>query len=495
MVRYLQLFYILSFFLIILLAVVVGVYFRASSANHIIRGSIENYAEVVSQSFVNHVWKEHRKIFLLLHEKQPQQLKNFPEYQAFEEEGKRFFSNVPLVRFSLFTPDMKRYFVSQDIEIIPEKPGFISSLPFMGQYGVMGIDLIRSGEPMDSAIIERATVHHFNANVFDVGDEIQGSYVQVLIPIRDESGHIEAIVEMYYDVTKAWGYLVKFQIVGTVGIIFFFSVLYIALFLVSWRAGRVIERQHEANSALKEAKIRAEAESEEKSKFLANVSHELRTPLNAIIGFSQIMKDETNGPIGNAQYKEYITDINQSGSHLLSLINDILDYSKAEANKLEVEQVEFDLNKILKTTLRLVLPRAEDAKVNLVDNVPKDHIVMKADSKRMKQIILNLLSNAVKFTPEGGNVTLSLKTVANGVVIEVNDTGIGIGSKDIAKAMATFGQVDSKLSRRYEGTGLGLPLTKKLVELMGGVFEIQSELGLGTTVTIHFPSTLITSQG
>lgn len=493
MMRYLQLFYLLSFVLIIFLAVVVGVYFRASSANHIIRGSVEHFAEAVSQSYANHLWQQHRVVFRELHQLEPKTYKRTPEYQRFENETKEFFFNVPLVRFALINTEMKRYMTSNDVEIYPSRPSFISSLPFMGNYGKISLEALNKGSSMLSAIVEEATLRHANGVGESFNQERTVSLVQVVIPLRDEFGHIEAYVEMYYDISKAWDYLVKFQIIVTIGIIFFFSLLYIALFIISWRAGIVIQRQHEANSLLLEEKIRAEAESEEKSKFLANVSHELRTPLNAIIGFSQIMKDETNGPIQNPQYKEYIADINQSGSHLLSLINDILDYSKAQANKLEVEKVDFDLNKILKTSLRLVLPRAEDAKVGLVENIPKEHIVMKADSKRMKQIILNLLSNAVKFTPEGGAVTLSCKLVSDAVLIEVTDTGIGIGAKDIAKAMATFGQVDSKLSRRYEGTGLGLPLTKKLVEIMGGVFEIQSELGLGTTVTLRFPSSLFTN--
>jgi two-component system cell cycle sensor histidine kinase PleC len=251
----------------------------------------------------------------------------------------------------------------------------------------------------------------------------------------------------------------------------------------------MIEKQHEVNLELAEAKEKAEVESSEKSKFLANISHELRTPLNAIIGFSEIIKTESLGPVGNQQYKDYANDINNSGTHLLSLINDILDYSKAAAEKLKVESIELDVTKILTTSMRLVKPRAEEAKVNLVEDISKETLILVADPKRLKQAVLNLLSNSVKFTPENGSVTMSawIDHKANILNIQVKDTGIGIADNDISKAMSTFGQVDSKLSRKYEGTGLGLPLTKKLVELMKGKFNIQSELGFGTTVTLSFP--------
>jgi two-component system cell cycle sensor histidine kinase PleC len=259
----------------------------------------------------------------------------------------------------------------------------------------------------------------------------------------------------------------------------------------------VIQKQHEETVRLEREKTIAEAQNQEKSMFLANVSHELRTPLNAVIGFSEIIKDEVMGPVGHPQYKEYINDINSSGVHLLSLINDILDYSKAEARKLEVDMSQMDLTKSIQSSVRLLETRAKEAKITLVHDELEKTIKLHADPKRMKQIILNLLSNAVKFTPENGKVTLKVqeKPVDNVVVLTVQDTGIGIAPKDLSKALSPFGQIDSSLARRYEGTGLGLPLTKKLTELMGGIFEITSEEGLGTTVTLTFPLIRKVSEG
>ena len=272
-------------------------------------------------------------------------------------------------------------------------------------------------------------------------------------------------------------------------VVILFLTLISLLIMLSRKAENIIARQHETNLELAATAAAAEAENRDKSQFLANVSHELRTPLNAIIGFSEIIKNEVLGTIDNPQYQDYIRDIHTSGVHLLSLINDILDYSKAEAGKLDLELAEVDVTKIIMNSMRLVSPRAEAAQVQLVENLPQVHFVLNTDAKKLKQVLLNLLSNAVKFTPAGGSVTVSAwENIADkSVAVEVKDSGIGIAPKDISRAMAPFGQVDNALSRKYEGTGLGLPLTKKFVELMGGTFTIASELNVGTTVTFTLP--------
>jgi signal transduction histidine kinase len=230
-------------------------------------------------------------------------------------------------------------------------------------------------------------------------------------------------------------------------------------------------------------------ENVQQSQFLANFTHELRTPLNSIIGFSGLLKDETLGPLGNEEYIKYAEDINNSGVHLLSLINDILDYSKAEVGRLQVNMTETDIMKIIKQCFSIVAPRASESEVELLQSFSSDHCIIDVDSKRFKQIILNLLSNSVKFTPKDGSVTVSIFPDIKGerMYVEVKDTGVGIEEKDIPTVMSLFGQVETDLNRKYEGTGIGLPFAKKLTTLMGGTFEISSKVGIGTRITLGFP--------
>jgi signal transduction histidine kinase len=229
-----------------------------------------------------------------------------------------------------------------------------------------------------------------------------------------------------------------------------------------------------------------------KSEFLAAMSHELRTPLNAIIGFSEIIKDQLFGPVGNKSYCDYASDINDSGQHLLHLINDLLDLSKVESGTEELHEENIDVEKLIDSAATLVKLRAEKGEVAIEAEFTKDLPLLYADERKLIQILVNLLSNAVKFTDPGGKVTIrTWYNEGGGFVVQVMDTGIGIASEDIPKALSQFGQVDSDLNRRYEGTGLGLPLTKALVELHGGYIDLQSEVGVGTTATIRFPTSRI----
>ena len=232
----------------------------------------------------------------------------------------------------------------------------------------------------------------------------------------------------------------------------------------------------------------ASASNQSKSQFLATMSHELRTPLNAIIGFSEILKDEIFGPVGSARYRDYAASIHRSGAHLLGLINDILDISKFDAGKLELHEEQIDVGGLVADCIRLMEPQAQKAKVAVRSSIPAHAFILAADDRRLRQVLLNLLSNAVKFTPDGGEVKVSASRDEKGLSIGVADTGIGIAAKDIPLALERFGQIDSTLSRRYEGTGLGLPLAKHLMELHGGTLFIASEVGVGTTVTVSFPA-------
>jgi PAS domain S-box-containing protein len=250
-----------------------------------------------------------------------------------------------------------------------------------------------------------------------------------------------------------------------------------------------ITEQQAAKTEILRAKEQAELANRTKSEFLANMSHELRTPLNAVLGFSELMGNATLGPLGNPKYEEYTKDINDSGRHLLALIDDILDLSKIEAGKLELDEEEIDVAKAIRSCMVLVKERAKDGGVKLQRDIPQELPALHADARKLKQILVNLLSNAVKFTSKGGEVTLKAWwRPDSGYVFQVIDTGIGIALADIPIALSPFGQVDSRLTRKFAGTGLGLPLTKSLAEMHGGSLDLQSEEGAGTTVTVRFPS-------
>jgi two-component system cell cycle sensor histidine kinase PleC len=239
---------------------------------------------------------------------------------------------------------------------------------------------------------------------------------------------------------------------------------------------------------LSEQKTRAEEGSRAKSRFVANMSHELRTPLNAIIGFSDLIESEVLGPLGNPRYRSYAEDIRNSGQHLLSLINDILDFSKADADRLTLHEESVDLEELLGGSVRMLLPRAAHENVKLALEPLPSGLCLCADAKRLKQIVLNLLSNAIKYTPAGGKVSLGVATEGDGALaITVRDTGVGISEADQRKVLEAFVQVDNAPNRAHEGTGLGLPLTKRLVELHGGALTLESRLGKGTTVRVVLP--------
>jgi len=267
-------------------------------------------------------------------------------------------------------------------------------------------------------------------------------------PVKNETGDITHFISMHEDITKR----------------------------------KEIEiREHKA-------KEEAEMASRAKSELLANMSHELRTPLNAIIGFSETMKHETFGPVGSDKNLEYLDDIHYSGQHLLELINDILDVSAIEAGALELYEESINLTDVVNTSVRLIRSRADNGQVSVTSTIDPEIPMIYADARRIKQVFLNLLSNAVKFTPADGEVTVSAQLNDDGsLAVAVADSGIGMDKEEVTKALSAFGLVDSGLDRRHEGSGLGLPLTKGLMELHSGTMEIESEKGHGSLIMVTFP--------
>ena len=255
----------------------------------------------------------------------------------------------------------------------------------------------------------------------------------------------------------------------------------------------ITERKHFEN-ALQAAKEQAELANRAKTAFLANMSHELRTPLNAIIGFAEIIHEQLLGPIGTPKYLDYVADIHLSGNHLLEVINDILDLSKVESGHFELVEKTIDLERALASALRLLGDRAVKGNLTMRTRIAEPHPLVRADERAIKQILLNLLSNAVKFTPSGGVIETVIERAPDGdLLVVVADNGVGFDLADLPRALAPFGQIDSSLTRRYQGTGLGLPLVNSLTELHGGRLEIDSKPGGGTRVTVRLPATRVTA--
>jgi two-component system cell cycle sensor histidine kinase PleC len=501
----------IAFILVLVAAFFVGKTFKEIATADMIT-LVSTNSNALAQGFTNTVWSSQRDNIsqALNYHKQFTASKlpasEWSKYQGYAEMnagfnaiGKamfKYFEEVPISKVSLYSPD--------GLLVVTIEPSQMSTItsntnpPMIDEAGKQYLIEVARGGTKKSEILYDVDIKQADGTVRKgnvvrtIAPLVDAKYVSVIISdpaAQNNEKPVQGILEIHLDVTEQSMNLNQFQIIGSAGIVVIFIIVIVLLLVISNKAEAIIAKQHETNIELASQAATAQAENRDKSQFLANVSHELRTPLNAIIGFSEMIKNERMGPMGNDKYVEYIRDIHGSGTHLLSLINDILDYSKAEADKLELDVSEVDITKAVKNSMRLVSPRAEQANVTLIEEIPKEHYILKTDQKKFKQVMLNLLSNAVKFTPAGGSVTVAAwqNVVDESVTIEVKDTGIGIAPKDISRAMAPFGQVDSALSRKYEGTGLGLPLTKKFVELMGGTFNITSEVNVGTTITFTLP--------
>jgi signal transduction histidine kinase len=268
------------------------------------------------------------------------------------------------------------------------------------------------------------------------------------------------------------------------------TLIFIAMIIRQFASSQAAQAElSDLNRRLGEAKGAAERASRAKSEFLAHMSHELRTPLNAIIGFAEVMRMELLGPLGRARYREYINDIHQSGQHLLSLIDDVLDMSRIEAGRFELHEETVDLAATSAEALTLVRPIADKSGVNLVGGDLSLLPLLHADERAVKQMLVNLLANGIKFTPSGGEVRLGGGFNAEGeLALSVADTGVGMNAREIEDSVVPFVQVDSRLARRTAGSGLGLPITKRLIEMHGGRLLIESVPGKGTTATLFLPA-------
>ena len=418
---------------------------------------INNNSEDIRNMFSNTVWKKYNIKFGLFNN-DIDKILNSAQYKHFNREARAFFNNLNLAQVCIYTKYNQLLFS-------------LNNYTHDQKYHILDLQ----------------------ANKIFRDDNYNDNIIATLPIYFDKDNSLtDAIIELQYDNTSLQKqinriYLYYFVLIALLTIIVLTLVYYVLC-----TNKQALQKQYAINAKLKIAKENAEEKNVKKSIFLANISHELKTPLNSVIGFSQLILENPEANISN--YIEYIDEIHNAGVHLLSLINDILDFSKTEVNKLSIQSNLFDLNKVLESSIKMVKPRAEKYHLTINVDSPKDPTVIKADAKRTKQVFLNLLSNSLKFTKENGVITVSIKKQPKIITIIIKDTGIGIAEKDLAQAMSTFGQTDNNLSRKYEGTGLGLPLSKNLIELMGGTFQVQSKETHGTKITITFPNIKTQSQ-
>jgi signal transduction histidine kinase len=329
-------------------------------------------------------------------------------------------------------------------------------------------------------------------NKFSAFDQVieNRNVLSSYIPIVERDGHIGSVFEIYQDVTGLLTALGDRLALQTVAIGGTFLAVYLLLLLIVRSADRAAQRHHEEAVTLAISAARAESANRTKTEFLANMSHELRTPLNAILGFSDMIQREVLGPTGNPRYREYAGDINTSATHLLDIINDILDLARIEAGRIEVHAGPVALPLLGDWAQMMVRPQADAGQVTLRTRLEPGLPTVVTDERILRQIVLNLLTNAVKFTPPGGQVTLAIGRAATsgGISIAIEDTGVGMRPEDVPHALTPFGQLDNTLARRHRGTGLGLSLAHRFARLLGGEMTIRSAPGRGTVVTVDLPA-------
>jgi len=456
----------------------------------------ESRNETLAQALANAMWPRFNSYLIETESMDPAKLARRAETRVIDSRVRALTHNLPVLKVKIYNPSGMTVYSSQTSQIGEDKRdnhGFVTA---------------RGGEVI-SELTHRDEFDAFEGEKYDL--DVLSSYV----PVFDGHGNVSSVIEVYSDVTPLVSQMARDGRTLIAVVIATFALLYIALLFIVRHADRSVVRRHEAilleqraqslqeknkdleqevaqrrqaEAALRRARDESELANRSKTEFLANMSHELRTPLNAVIGFSEIMRDELLGPLGDKRYSQYARDIHGSGAHLLEIINDILDLSKIEAGKHDLVEETVELPAVVKSCLILLGERAHSAGVTLVQRLPDGLPSLRADSRKVKQILLNLLTNAVKFTRSGGSVTVSAARRASGdIAFAVTDTGIGIEPEDFERVMAPFGQVDSGLGRKYEGTGLGLPLARAFAELHGGTLELDSVPGEGTTVTVVLP--------
>jgi signal transduction histidine kinase len=359
-------------------------------------------------------------------------------------------------------------------------------------------DSTETGEDGDDNSGFLAAINGEVESELEFEDEINGfdkvvsdrNTVSSYVPIfdKDDPRKVVAVFEIYDDITALLAQFRDAEKRTSLFVASLFVSIYACLIMIIGRSELAAKRHYENGLRLADAAARADAASTAKSEFLANMSHELRTPLNAIVGFSEVMKNGLLGPVTPRPYAEYVRHIWAAASHLTDIIGNILDLSKIDAGKVTVEKARVALPETVVLVCGMMQDKASQRGITLTQEIDPSLDTIVTDPVKLRQILLNLLSNAIKFTNRGGRVALRVDRAGAMVEFAIRDTGIGMDDAEIKIAMSPFGQIESPFSRIHEGTGLGLPLTQRLVTLIGGRLEISSQKSVGTLVTVTLPA-------
>ncbi|RMD62185.1 MAG: hypothetical protein D6826_07990 [Alphaproteobacteria bacterium] len=435
---------------------------------HMVRADMREEAESsnidLGRAFANVVWPRYAYFLHNAHNRSPEDLRAHARTAALRHDMLSMLDGLSVLKVKIYDRNGLSVFSTQTQEI-GEKEKYSASFR----------------QALEGQIVSTL----FYNEVPGLGGR---DILATCIPLR-RNGQVVAVLELYKDVTEPLARLRRSQSIVVSTVMGTLLALYLALIAVVWRSEKQIHAQHEENVRLMREKAAAEEASRLKSAFMANMSHELRTPLNAVLGYAEILDTQLYGPIGTAKYLDCAHNIQSSGRYLLAIIDDILDMARLESGELTLEEEDVSLVEVIEASIAMIQVQAEGTGIELVADVPADLPRVRADRRRLIQALLNLLSNAVKFSTAGQQVHIrAARTPAGGVEICVIDEGIGIAPKDIARVLSPFGRVEGPYARKFEGTGLGLPIAKALIEMHGGILDLQSTRGCGTTARIELPA-------
>jgi signal transduction histidine kinase len=391
------------------------------------------------------------------------------DYRALDDEVRRLVAGTNVVKFKVLTPAGTVVYSTD-----PDDIGKIYK-------GSPGLQAALKGESGGKYGLQPA----FNG----LGGKLQNTWItsNYVTNVAPNTGAVTAIAEIYSDASAKRTLARRAAIENVTIALTTLLVIFALLLAMVYAAVRMVRNEHRRALALTAAMAQAEAASQSKTAFLANMSHELRTPLNAIIGFAEIMGGEIKGPLGDPSYKGYAEDIGKSGRHLLGIIDRVLDLVRAETGAILLDLGPTNVNFVCKSVERMLFGEVENAGLNLSVTTSEDPLTINTDGRKLRDILVGLVSNSIKFTPEGGNVEIRIDRKGKGVRIRIIDDGIGISAEDMPTAAAAFGHVENVYSRKQGGIGLGLPMTRKLTELLDGSFEVASGANQGTVVTLVLP--------